>query len=82
MNADKIIIVFIVILVLYAHWWIFQWVKFKVDEAVIHNQLLKSGDMDEMTVATVALKTGINQHRVSKVCSKSQLEVLKALISS
>jgi hypothetical protein len=82
MNSDKVIIAVIVVIVLYAHWWIFQWVKFKVDEAVIQKRLSNTSNMDEQTIATVAAKTGISKDRVFKVCSKSQLAALKALISS
>lgn len=82
MNSDKVIIVVIVVIVLYAHWWIFKWVKFKVDEAVIHKQLSIASSMDQQTVAAVAAKIGISEHRVSKVCRRSKLAALKSLISS
>jgi hypothetical protein len=82
MNTDKFIIAAIVVIVLYAHWWIFQWVKFKVDEAVVHKQLSIASNSDHPTVAKVAAKTGISEHRVSKVCRRSKLAALKSLISS
>ena len=80
--TDKIIIAVIVVVVLFAHWWIFQWIKFKVDEAVINKLLQSAKSMDEFNVTTVATKTGISEARVAKVCSKSELEALQALVSA
>lgn len=79
MNTDKIIIAVIIVVVLYAHWWIFKWVKFKVDEAVIIKYLQQNLGDEIMNIQTVAAATELSNQRVIKICRKSQSDQIKKL---
>ena len=59
--------------VLGAHWWLYQWVKFKVDEATIMKFLQKSDDNNYCDAEVISSNTSIAIKRVSIVCSKSKI---------
>ena len=71
--GDQIIIGIVVVVVLGAHWWLYQWVKFKVDEGTIMKFLQESGDHNSCYAEVISSNTSIAIKRVSIVCSKSKI---------
>lgn len=69
---DQIIIATVVVVSLFAHAWLFLWVRFKVDEATIV-KLLKQPEKElSHTTASISETTSISTSRVTKACKKSK----------
>ncbi|MFI8481264.1 hypothetical protein ACIGCM_11910 [Pseudomonas sp. NPDC078700] len=72
--TEKIIIAVVVIVTLAAHYWLYRWVKFKMDEGVILKCL-----EDAKTVSTeaalssqsIAQQTQLKPQRVALICQQS-----------
>jgi Sec7-like guanine-nucleotide exchange factor len=71
--GDQIIIGIVVIVTLGGHWWLFQWVKFKMDEGVIMKFLQESDDHNSCVTEVISSNTSIAIERVSIVCNKSKV---------
>lgn len=72
--ADQIIIGIVVVLALGAHYWLYLWVKFRIDEGVVLAYLQgEDGAVSEPPCSTevISLETDIKVKRVLVVCNKS-----------
>ena len=72
--ADPIIIGIVVVLTLGAHYWLYLWIKFRIDEGVVLVYLqADSADLTDSFFSTkaISLETGISVKRVLIVCNKS-----------
>lgn len=72
--AEKIIIAIIVVVTLAAHYWLYRWVKFKVDEGVVLKCLedAKAVSVDSaLSSETIAQQSEIKLARVALVCQQS-----------
>ena len=73
--GEKVIIALVVIVTLIAHWWIYQWIKFKIDEGTILNVLKEAQEASGSTslaFEALATHTHISVKRVNAVCTKSK----------
>lgn len=73
--TDILIISSIVVLVILAHYWLYLWVRFKIDEGVIINFIQKSADNADSTL--IAAQTNLTTERVITVCTKSSRIIIK-----
>lgn len=72
--GDQIIIGIVVVLALGAHYWLYLWVKFRIDEGVVLAYLQgDDGDLSDRPCSTesISLETDIKIKRVLAVCNKS-----------
>lgn len=65
--TDKLIIAVVVVVAVAAHWWLFRWVRFKIDEGLIIKQLETSAG----AAADIAAATDLKPARVAVVCQHS-----------
>ncbi|ARU87956.1 hypothetical protein [Pseudomonas sp. M30-35] len=72
--SEKIIIAVVVIVSLAAHYWLYRWVKFKIDEGVVLKCLedakTTSGDA-HLSSQSIAQHTQMKLQRVATVCQQS-----------
>ena len=73
--TDRIIIAIIVIVVIIAHVWLYNWVRFKMHEGIILQFLRDSAEADGFpghSAEAVAAHTNIPVDRVMAICVKSK----------
>lgn len=70
--TDKIIIAVVVLVVVAAHFWLYAWVKFKMQEGVILQFLRDSGECAFHSSSAISAHTNITIDRVAAVCNKSR----------
>ena len=70
--TDKIIIAVVVLVVVAAHFWLYAWVKFKMQEGVILQFLRDSGEYPVHSSSAISAHTNIAIERVVAVCTKSR----------
>ena len=66
---DHLLVTIVVIVVLLAHWIVFSWVRFKMDEGSILKHIK---DTDTLDLESIAKSTRINIKRVTYVFHKSR----------
>lgn len=72
--SAKIIIALVVIVSLAAHYWLYRWVKFKIDEGVILKCLedaKTASGQAQLSSQSIALQTQMKPQRINQVCQKS-----------
>lgn len=70
---DRIIIGVIVTIAIFAHLWLFKWIKFKIDEGTILKCLQESDVYGVHSTESIAANTNMSLARVSSVCRKSKV---------
>ncbi|WP_339487115.1 hypothetical protein [Pseudomonas sp. EL_65y_Pfl2_R95] len=71
---EKIIIALVVVVTLAAHYWLYRWVKFKIDEGVVLKCLgdaTSQGSAAPLSTQAIAQQTQVKLQRVAKVCQRS-----------
>lgn len=72
--SEKIIIAVVVIVSLAAHYWLYRWVKFKIDEGVILKCLedaKTAADPAQLSSQAIAGQTQMKLQRVALICQQS-----------
>ena len=69
---DKIVIVVVVCVAVAAHIWLFNWIKFKMDEGAISKYLHDTSKDKYRSSEEISLGTHMALKRVSAVCGKSK----------
>ncbi len=68
---DKLIIAIVVLVAVAAHWWLWRWVRFKIDEGLIIKQLGAGDTSSSDLAADIAARTDLKPARVVAVCKQS-----------
>lgn len=72
--SAKIIIALVVIVSLAAHYWLYRWVKFKIDEGVILKCLedaKTAANAAHLSSESIAQQTQMKPQRIKQVCQQS-----------
>lgn len=69
---EKIVIGIVVVITIATHFWIFRWVKFKMDEGTILKFLRESESQESIGSQEISLNINIPVGRVTTVCRKSK----------
>ncbi|MGX5218791.1 MULTISPECIES: hypothetical protein [Pseudomonas] len=72
--SEKIIIALVVIVSLAAHYWLYRWVKFKIDEGVILKCLedaKAASGQGQLDSPSIARQTQMKPQRIAQVCRQS-----------
>jgi hypothetical protein len=69
---QKVVLVFVVLVSVWAHVWIFIWLRFKVEEACIIRYLKDRQPCGHASFSELAPAVKLNEKNIRRICRKSK----------
>ncbi|WP_250658233.1 hypothetical protein [Alkalimarinus coralli] len=70
--SETVVVCIVVIVALIAHIGLFNWIKFKMDEAAVVSFFKAQSENAISNLDAISASTGIRRSRVSNICHKSK----------